>query len=126
MRHIKPRAYNNPAMKKQATIVFDLLGISSATLCLVHCLVFPLLTVLPLGFTGNHYLDLFFAFISFCVVLKIIFSSSPLLVKVLLCCSIITVIVGVILESFLAVNSPLVLIGGLGMIIGHLINYKSH
>ncbi|WP_192501440.1 MerC family mercury resistance protein [Flavobacterium sp. PL002] len=113
-------------MKKQATIVFDLLGISSATLCLVHCLVFPLLTVLPLGFTGNHYLDLFFAFISFCVVLKIIFSSSLLLVKVLLSCSIIAVIVGVILESFLTVNSPLILIGGLGMIIGHLINFKSH
>lgn len=126
MRHIKPHANNKYVMKKQATIVFDLLGISSATLCLVHCLVFPLLAVLPLGFTGNHYLDLFFAFISFCVVLKIIFSSSPLLAKMLLSCSIITVIVGVVLESFLAVNSPLVLIGGLGMIIGHLINFKSH
>lgn len=126
MRQITPRAYYKTVMKKQSTIVFDLLGISSATLCLIHCLVFPLLTILPMGFTGNHYLDLFFAFISFCVVVKIIFSTSPLLVKVLLSCSIITVIVGVILEAFLAINSPLVLIGGIGMIIGHLINYKSH
>lgn len=126
MRFVRPHAYHKSIMKKQSTIVFDLLGISSATLCLVHCLIFPLLTILPLGFTGNHYLDLFFAFISFCVVLKIIFSTSPLLVKALLSCSIITVILGVVLESLFAINSPLILIGGLGMIIGHLINYKSH
>ncbi|WP_339655376.1 MerC family mercury resistance protein [Flavobacterium frigidarium] len=113
-------------MKKQSTIVFDLLGISSATLCLVHCLIFPLLTILPLGFASNHYIDLFFTCISFCVVLKIIFSSSPLLVKVLLSCSIIVVTVGVVLESFFSINTSLILIGGIGMIIGHLINYKSH
>ncbi|MEZ7506950.1 MerC family mercury resistance protein [Flavobacterium sp. Arc2] len=113
-------------MKKQSTIVFDLLGISSATLCLVHCLIFPLLTILPLGFGSNHYIDLFFICISLCVVLKIIFSTSPLIVKVLLSCSIITVIVGVVLESFFSINSSLILIGGIGMIIGHLINYKSH
>ncbi|MBU2062659.1 MAG: MerC family mercury resistance protein [Bacteroidetes bacterium] len=113
-------------MKKQSTIVFDLLGISSATLCLVHCLIFPLLTILPLGFASNHYIDLFFTSISFCVVLKIIFSSSPLLVKVLLSCSIIVVTVGVVLESFFSINTSLILIGGIGMIIGHLINYKSH
>lgn len=113
-------------MKKQSAIVLDLLGISSATLCLVHCLIFPLLTILPLGFAGNHYIDLFFTCISLCVVLKIVFSNSPLIVKALLSCSIITVGVGVVLESYFSINSSLILIGGIGMIIGHFINYKSH
>ncbi|MEZ7515422.1 MerC family mercury resistance protein [Flavobacterium frigidarium] len=113
-------------MKKQSTIVFDLLGISSATLCLVHCLIFPLLTILPLGFASNHYIDLFFTAVSLCIVLKIVFSSSPLLVKVILSCSVSTVVVAVILESYFSIDSPLILIGGIGMIIGHLINYKSH
>ncbi|WP_084157715.1 MerC family mercury resistance protein [Flavobacterium frigidarium] len=113
-------------MKKQSTIVLDFLGISSATLCLVHCLIFPLLTILPFGFGSSHYIDLFFTAISLCIVLKIVFSSSPLLVKLILSCSVSTVVVAVVLESFFSINSPLILIGGVGMITGHLINYKSH
>jgi hypothetical protein len=39
----------------------DILGISSKSLCLIHCLLLPLLTVLPIGLTHNPYIDLLFA-----------------------------------------------------------------
>ncbi|MEZ0131261.1 hypothetical protein AB9T88_16415 [Flavobacterium sp. LBUM151] len=59
-------------MKKIATSFYDILGISSATVCLVHCLVFPLITILPLGLIHNPFIDLFFAVIGSIAVFKII------------------------------------------------------
>jgi len=54
-------------MRKTATPFYDILGISSATVCLVHCLVVPLLTILPFGLSHNPFVDLFFATIGlFC------------------------------------------------------------
>jgi hypothetical protein len=113
-------------MKKQSIIVLDILGISSASLCLLHCLVFPILSIIPFGFSDTHWVDIFFACIGMFVVSKVMMDKTPKKVKLILATSIIVIIIGVVLEIIWKINSQMVLIGGVGMIIGHLLNYKSH
>lgn len=111
-------------MKKRTSFSMDILGITSTSLCLLHCLIFPLLTILPLGLTHNPYVDLIFGLIGLFAALKIIKTSS-LGVAVLLLVSITLIILSVLVEMFLDYHSNLLFIGGLGMIIGHIINYKN-
>jgi hypothetical protein len=112
-------------MKKTTPFSKDILGITSAGLCLIHCLIFPLLTILPLGLSHNPYVDLIFGLIGLFAVLKIIKSAS-LGVTVLLLVSITLIIISVLVEIFLDYHSNLLFIGGIGMILGHLINYSNH
>ncbi|QSB27414.1 MerC family mercury resistance protein [Flavobacterium sp. CLA17] len=112
-------------MKKVSTSLYDILGISSATICLVHCLVFPLLTILPLGLSHNPFVDLTFATIGLFAILKIIKKSS-LLVASILIISMSLIWISVWSELFLDIHLNLIFIGGIGMIIGHFLNYKSH
>jgi hypothetical protein len=113
-------------LKNKSIIVLDILGISSASLCLVHCLLFPLFSIIPLGFSNNHWIDVFFACIGMFVVSKILLSHTSRLVKVILSISILTIITGVAIELIYETATPMVLIGGIGMIIGHLFNFKTH
>ncbi|WP_264531729.1 MerC family mercury resistance protein [Flavobacterium sp. N502540] len=112
-------------MKKTTTPFYDILGISSAAICLVHCLIFPLLTILPLGISHNPFIDLTFASIGLIAILKIIKKSS-LLVAITLILSISLIWISILSEMILDVHLDLILIGGIGMIIGHLLNYKNH
>ena len=112
-------------MKKTTTPFYDILGISSATVCLVHCLVFPLLTILPLGLSHNPFIDLIFATIGLFAIFKII-KKSDLLVSAILIISMILIWISVLADLFLEIHLNLIFIGGLGMIIGHFLNYKSH
>ncbi|SNR86192.1 MerC domain-containing protein [Flavobacterium sp. ov086] len=112
-------------MKKTTTSIYDILGISSATVCLVHCLIFPLLTILPLGLSHNPFIDLFFAVIGLFAIFKII-NNSNLLVASILIVSMSLIWISVLSELFLDIHLDLIFIGGTGMIIGHLLNYKSH
>jgi purine-cytosine permease-like protein len=112
-------------MKKTNTPFYDILGISSATVCLVHCLIFPLLTVLPLGLSHNSFIDLFFATLGLFAIFKIIKKTS-LLVSSILIISMALIWMSVLTELFLDIHLDLIFIGGVGMIIGHLLNYKFH
>ncbi|KQO29688.1 MerC mercury resistance protein [Flavobacterium sp. Leaf82] len=112
-------------MKKTSTPFYDILGISSATICLVHCLVFPLLTILPLGISHNPFVDLLFATIGLFAIVKII-KKSNLLVSSILIISMALIWISVLSEIVLDIHLDLIFIGGIGMIIGHLINYKLH
>jgi len=112
-------------MKKTSSSFYDILGISSATVCLVHCLVFPLLTILPLGLIHNPFIDLFFAVISSIAVFKII-KKSNLLVAAILIISMVLIWISVLSEIILDIHLDLIFIGGIGMILGHLLNYRSH
>lgn len=112
-------------MKKTTTPFFDILGISSAAICLVHCLIFPLLTILPLGISHNPFIDLTFASIGLIAIVKIIKKSS-LLVAITLILSISLIWISILSEMILDVHLDLIFIGGIGMIIGHLLNYKNH
>jgi len=112
-------------MKKSTTPFYDILGISSATICLVHCLVFPLLTILPLGISHNPFIDLFFATMGLFAILKII-NKSSLLISTVLIISMALIWISVLAEVFLDIHLDLIFVGGIGMIIGHLLNYKMH
>ncbi|WP_394775008.1 MerC family mercury resistance protein [Flavobacterium sp.] len=112
-------------MKKTYTSFYDILGISSATICLVHCLIFPLLTVLPLGLSHNPFIDLLFATIGLFAIIKIIKKSS-LLISSILIISMALIWISVLTEFFLDIHLDLIFIGGIGMIIGHLLNYRFH
>ncbi|CAM3641198.1 MerC domain-containing protein [Flavobacterium chungbukense] len=112
-------------MKKITTSFYDILGISSATVCLVHCLIFPLLTILPLGLSHNPFIDLLFASVGLFAILKIIKKSS-LLVSSILIVSMVLIWMSVLSELLFEIHLDLIYFGGIGMIIGHLINYKLH
>jgi hypothetical protein len=112
-------------MKKSTTPFYDILGISSATICLVHCLVFPLLTILPLGLSHNPFIDLIFAAMGLFAIFKII-NKSSLLISTILVISMALIWISVLSELFLEIHLDLIFIGGIGMIIGHFLNYKNH
>lgn len=112
-------------MKKTTSSFYDILGISSATICLVHCLIFPLLTILPLGLSHNPIIDLLFALIGLFAILKIT-KKSTLLVSSILIVSMSLIWISVLTDLFLEIHLDLIYFGGIGMIIGHLINYKLH
>ena len=112
-------------MKKITTSFYDILGISSATVCLVHCLIFPLLTILPLGLSHNPIIDLLFASVGLFAILKIIKKSS-LLVSSILIVSMALIWMSVLSEILFDIHLDLIYFGGFGMIIGHLVNYKMH
>jgi|GEM_PF-5601353 len=40
--------------------ILDAVGISAAVLCLIHCIAFPLLMIMPLGISHNPFIDLTF------------------------------------------------------------------
>ncbi|WP_395058956.1 MerC domain-containing protein [Flavobacterium sp.] len=112
-------------MKLKPTSILDILGISSATICLAHCLIFPLLTILPIGFIQNYWLVVAFACIGMFIVSKIILSNTTKKIKIILGFSILLVIIGVILEIILNNDLCLILIGGIGMITEHLLNFNN-
>ncbi|MHC0439493.1 MerC domain-containing protein [Flavobacterium sp. 3-210] len=112
-------------MKKITTSFYDILGISSATFCLVHCLIFPVLTILPLGLIHNPIIDLIFASFGLFAIIKIMKKSS-LLVSSILVVSMSLIWISILSEIFFDMHLDLIYFGGIGMIIGHLLNCNLH
>jgi hypothetical protein len=108
------------------TTPYDILGISSATLCLIHCILFPLFALIPFGFSEDYLVDTFFACIGMLVVSKILMSNATSTVKIILGISVILIVLSVLLEIVFDIHSGLIFVGGIGMIIGHILNFKSH
>ena len=113
-------------MKHKITNLYDYLGISSATICMIHCLVFPFLAVLPFGLSNDVFIDIIFACIGLYVVSKVLLTNAPVVVKSILSISIILICVTVFLHILFQKESPLFLVGGGGMIVGHLLNFLMH
>jgi hypothetical protein len=113
-------------MKKQLAHSLDFLGISSATLCLIHCLVFPLISIIPIGISHNHWIDLLFASIGLYAVVKILKTNTPIYVKFILSFSIALIIGSVLVTILFHHHSWVLYIGGVGMIVGHLLNFRFH
>jgi hypothetical protein len=91
----------------------------------VHCLIFPLLTILPFGLNHSPYVDLVFALIGLFAIVKII-KKTNIIISGILIISIALIWISILAEIFLQIHLDLILIGGVGMIIGHFLNYKSH
>ncbi|HCQ14243.1 MerC domain-containing protein [Flavobacterium sp.] len=113
-------------MSKSFEKTLDFIGVSSATLCLIHCLVFPLITVIPIGFSHNHWVDLVFALIGLFAVIKILKTNTSIYIKFLLLISIVLIFSSIFITLFFHHHSVLLYIGGVGMIVGHLLNFKTH
>ncbi|MCI9844470.1 MerC domain-containing protein [Flavobacterium pectinovorum] len=112
-------------MKKITTSFYDILGVSTAAICLVHCLIFPLLTILPLGLNHNPVIDLLFASIGVFAIFKIIKKTS-LFVSSILVVSMSLIWISILGEILFEIHIDLIYFGGIGMIIGHLLNYRLH
>lgn len=110
---------------KKTQHLYDILGVSSATICVVHCLVFPFLTLLPLGLSHNPFIDLLFAITGVFAMIKII-KKSALLVTSILIVSMALIWITILAEIILDIHIDLLFTGGIGMILAHLLNYKSH
>ncbi|WP_417939023.1 MerC domain-containing protein [Flavobacterium sp. RS13.1] len=112
-------------MKKSATSFYDILGVSAAAVCLIHCLILPFLAILPLGLNHHPVIDLLFASIGVFVIFKIIKKSS-VLVSSILVVSMSLIWISILSEMLFDIHIDFIYFGGIGMIIGHLLNYKLH
>lgn len=104
----------------------DAVGLSAAFLCLIHCLVFPLLLMLPIAIVHNPYIDLVFLVIGFAVVFKLSGTIHSFWLKSLFWVSIILIAVSVAAELIFDKHIDLIYLGAAGLITGHIINFKNH
>lgn len=102
----------------------DILGISAATLCLLHCLLFPFLFVLPLRVSHNPFVDIGFLLIGIFAVFRLTRTMPFGLIKSLLWIGIGIITLSVVLQMLWAVHTPLIYIGATTLIITHLINFN--
>ncbi len=105
---------------------YDFLGISAALICLVHCIVFPLLIFIPIGISHNPYIDLTFLLLGIWSVYKTTRQSNSAVVKNLLWIAVTLIAISVVLHIVFHWHSPLMYIGAAGLITGHFINLKKH
>jgi hypothetical protein len=113
-------------MKTKSKQFHDVLGISSATLCLIHCLVFPLITILPIGLSHNHWIDLVFAGIGFYAIVGILKSETAKYIKLVLFFSMGLILASILYTLITHHHTNLLYFGGIGMIVGHLLNFRYH
>lgn len=106
--------------------LLDAIGISAAVLCLIHCIVFPLLLIIPLGISHNPYIDLAFLIIGTLVVFRITKQVKNPWLNVLFWGSIVLIAVSVMADFIFEVHLPLIYVGATGLITAHLINFKNH
>ncbi|MGX5684284.1 MerC domain-containing protein [Chryseobacterium cucumeris] len=106
--------------------ILDAVGISAAVLCLIHCIVFPLLLIVPLGISHNPYIDLAFLFIGSVVVLRITKKMEKRWLKFLFWISLSLIFMSILTDFLFEVPLPLIYIGAVGLITGHIINFKNH
>ncbi|MBP2615585.1 MerC domain-containing protein [Chryseobacterium jejuense] len=106
--------------------ILDAVGISAAALCLIHCIVFPLLLVIPLGISHNPYIDLGFLAIGALIVYRLTKQITNRKLKFLFWISIGLIAVSVAADFMFEVHLPLIYVGAAGLITAHLINFKNH
>ena len=106
--------------------ILDTIGISAAVLCLIHCIIFPLLMVIPLGISHNPYIDLAFLLVGAVVVFRITQQISSRWLKLLFWISISLLFISVLTDLIFEVHIPLIYVGAAGLITGHIINFKNH
>ncbi|HCN51658.1 MAG TPA: MerC mercury resistance protein [Chryseobacterium sp.] len=106
--------------------ILDAVGISAAVLCLIHCIVFPLLLIIPLGISHNPYIDLAFLIIGGVVVFNVTQKTTCQWLKLLFWLSLILILISVMTDMIFEVHLPLIYLGAAGLITGHIINFKNH
>ncbi|MFT3901946.1 MAG: MerC domain-containing protein [Niabella sp.] len=105
---------------------FDWLGISAAVLCLIHCLLFPILMVIPLGIEHDAYIDSAFLLIGAVVVYRVTNNMESKKLKYTFWIAIGLIAVSVLMDLLFHFHSPLIYIGAALLITAHIINFKNH
>lgn len=108
------------------TKILDYIGISAALLCLIHCIIFPLLMIIPLGISHNPYIDLMFLLVGATVVFRITKNIGSRWLKFLFWGSIVLIGISIGLDFIFHIHSELIFAGAAGLIIAHFINFKKH
>ncbi|MDN3693100.1 MerC domain-containing protein [Chryseobacterium tructae] len=106
--------------------ILDAVGISAAVLCLIHCIVFPLLLIIPLGISHNPYIDLTFLIIGTLVVYRQTRQVSNNWLQILFWISLGFIAVSILIDLLFEIHLPLIYIGAAGLITAHIINFKNH
>lgn len=106
--------------------ILDVVGISAAVLCLIHCIVFPLLMIIPLGISHNPFVDLIFLIIGAVVVYRILKKTKHMWLKIVFVVSIVLISISVFADLFFEMHVPLIYFGAAGLIAGHIINFNHH
>lgn len=106
--------------------ILDAVGISAAVLCLIHCIVFPLLLIIPLGISHNPYIDLAFLLIGAVVVYRVTRTMRNRRLQFLFWVSLFLISVSILADLIFEVHIPLIYLGAAGLITGHVINFKNH
>lgn len=106
--------------------ILDAVGISAAVLCLIHCIVFPLLLVIPLGISHNSYIDFAFLLIGAVVVYRVTRTIKNRRLQFLFWASLFLISVSVLADFIFEIHLPLIYLGAAGLITAHLINFKRH
>lgn len=112
-------------MKVETLKRYDFLGVSGAALCLVHCLLVPFLSLVSIS-SSSIWIDLFCCFIGLLAVHKIVRHTDSKRVQYILIASIVIVISSVTVELIFQLHNEGVLIGGIGLLIGHTTHIKIH
>ncbi|SHF80042.1 MerC domain-containing protein [Chryseobacterium vrystaatense] len=106
--------------------ILDAVGISAAVLCLIHCIAFPLLMIIPLGISHNPYIDLAFLVIGAVVVYRVTRHMTLRWLKLLFWISISLIFISVLADLIFETHIPLIYAGAAGLITGHILNFKNH
>lgn len=106
--------------------ILDAVGISAAVLCLIHCIAFPLLMIIPLGISHNPYIDMAFLAIGAVVVYRVTKQVANRWLKLLFWTSIVLIAMSVLADFIFGIHMPFMYVGAAGLIAGHLINFKNH
>ena len=106
--------------------ILDAVGISAAVLCLIHCIVFPLLMIIPFGISHNAYIDLAFLCIGTVVVFRVTQEIENTWLQLLFWISVFLIFISVLTDLIFEVHIPLIYLGAAGLISGHIINFKNH
>lgn len=109
---------------KQKTL--DLLGFSAAGLCFIHCLIFPLLMILPIGLVHNVYIDLGFFLIGAWIVFRITRRMQAHWLQWLFWSAIVCIGFSVFTDLLFHIHLPLIHIGAVLLMSAHMIHFRKH
>jgi len=101
----------------------DILGMTSAALCAVHCLAMPILIAVSLTYRWLDGLCYIFLAIGVYAAYRAT-KCSPLWLKVIIWGSLVMMLTSILLESVSPISVVLNYIAAAGLITGHYINYR--
>lgn len=108
------------------TKILDYIGISAALLCLIHCIIFPFLMIIPLGISHNPLIDLAFLSIGSVVVYRITRNLKSIWLRILFLSAIIMIAISVTMDLIFDQHSDLIYLGAVALITAHIIHYIKH